>query len=542
MDLRSHGPDLEPLGSLTGQTVDAGTNWSDVETLTGVEFDANGDPIGPLACVVLATETAEDGALNRDGQPKPAVPKGTNPVHNGLGTTSPRGAVMISTLHDPENPPPGAPPRYPLDEQSADGRVTVTVRFDRELAGRTVHLAVFDPPDMSPYVSDPEDWDDIWTDPQRWGQDTAGGPGQVSPVEATAVLVEVGEDRYAEVTTELTITDQMAGDSYVVVGCIETAPTLADAMEVFDGGNGHLLVAWARKYYTIGEMCKAGSELNADALPEDTEITVADPDAFSVGDTVVIFGYHSEETRAGEELTVSAVGQESITVEQPLEWGYYRMVFPFGTPKSYVARVADGVWQLPAAWTDGLDAAYGDLSHWNGVEVTVEGEQYNGGCFTDWVPVGDTLRLPKLANPGLLDDFGRATEYRQVWAWHPPAGEDDHVYIGVCQRAELAHHRPQGMTPVDQHMSFVFVENCLAPGVDPGRTAAHELGHFMGVRAEVSDDDHPAVLSHPFDHEQYGPTFPEAHGCLMDYKADLSSTYCEFCVECIDTVRGAGVR
>lgn len=287
-------------------------------------------------------------------------------------------------------------------------------------------------------------------------------------------------------------------------------------------------------------MCKGGSELAADALAEDTEIAVADPGAFSVGDTVVIFGYYPA-VRVGEQRTVSTVGQASITLDEPLELDYYGQVFPFGTPKNYVGRVADGMWQLLVGWTDGLPAAYGDLSHWRGVEVPAEGEQYNGGCFTDWKPVGDTLRLPKLANPRLLQ-FGRATEFRNQWAWHPAAGEDYHDYIGACQRAELAHDQPQGMTAVDQHMSFVFVESCLATGVDPGRAAVHELGHFMAIRDEVSDDHHPAVLSHPFDHEQYGPTFPEDRGCLMDYKADLSSTYCEFCVNCIETVRGAGTR
>jgi hypothetical protein len=78
VELGFYGPDLEPLGSLTGQTVDAGTNWSDVETLTGVEFDANGDPVGPIYCVAFATETADDGELNRDLQPKPALQKGTS--------------------------------------------------------------------------------------------------------------------------------------------------------------------------------------------------------------------------------------------------------------------------------------------------------------------------------------------------------------------------------------------------------------------------------------------------------------------------------
>jgi hypothetical protein len=75
--LEFYGPDLELLGSLTGQPTDAGANWSHVTTLTGVAFDENGDPEGPVYCVAFAKETAEDGALNRDGQPKPAVPKGT---------------------------------------------------------------------------------------------------------------------------------------------------------------------------------------------------------------------------------------------------------------------------------------------------------------------------------------------------------------------------------------------------------------------------------------------------------------------------------
>ena len=81
VELEFYGPDLEPLGSLTGQTVDAGANWSDVKTLTGMQFDANGDPVGPIYCVAFATETAEDGELNRDLQPKPALQKGAMVTH-----------------------------------------------------------------------------------------------------------------------------------------------------------------------------------------------------------------------------------------------------------------------------------------------------------------------------------------------------------------------------------------------------------------------------------------------------------------------------
>ena len=66
MRLEFYGPDLELLGSLTGQPTDAGANWSHVTTLTGVQYDANGDLVGPIYSVAFATETADDGELNRD--------------------------------------------------------------------------------------------------------------------------------------------------------------------------------------------------------------------------------------------------------------------------------------------------------------------------------------------------------------------------------------------------------------------------------------------------------------------------------------------
>jgi len=549
--IRFFGPDLEELEGAacpleeqpyTGGTV--GTHLSDVYELN-VDYDENDELIEPVYCVVYAEGRAADAANNRDAEPKPALQKGSSVVTPLLANTSPRGAVMISTLHDVDPEPPDPPTRYPLAEQTEDREVVVTAHWDDDLVeGKTIHFAVFDPPDMSPYVSDPEDWDAIWRAPGNWGDDenggdNGGGCGSVSPQQVVAVEDPVTGK--ATASTTLTITNQYAGDNYVVVGAIESEPTVAMAIEEFNGGEGHLLVAWARKYYTVGQMCKGGSELTANALVDDTEINVADPGAFSVGDAVVIFGYHSPAARAGEQRTVSAVGQGTITLDAPLQLSYYGSVFRFGTPRSYLARVADGMWELPSGWSNGLATAYGDMSLWRGVEVPGPGEQYNGGCFTDWKWVGDTLRLPKLANPRLLE-FGRAPEFRQRWAWHPPAGEDDHDYVGVCQRAELAHYQPQGMTAVDTHMSFVFVESCVATQVSPGRTAAHELGHFMGVRDEESDNNHPTVLSHPFDHEAYGPTFPEDHGCLMDYKADMASAYCEFCVHCIEIVREAGPR
>jgi hypothetical protein len=77
--IRFYDPDLDEYSgsALTGQDNTAGTHWSDVYTLTGVEFDENGEPVGPISCVLFADESATDAANNRDGEPKPALQKGS---------------------------------------------------------------------------------------------------------------------------------------------------------------------------------------------------------------------------------------------------------------------------------------------------------------------------------------------------------------------------------------------------------------------------------------------------------------------------------
>lgn len=235
--IRLYDPDLDEFSgsALTGQDNSAGTHWSDVYTLTGVEFDQNGEPVGPISCVLFADESATDAANNRDSEPKPALQKGTDELTPVGSHVTPSGPVMISTLHDDD---------YPLEQQTADGQITVTAHFDKEWAGQQIYLAVFDPPDMSPYVSDPQNWEAIWTDETKWG-DNVDGPGTLSTTEATAVLAGEWPNQEAVVTAVLTITDQAAGDNYVVAAQPGEAPTIRRAMAEFNGGaeEGHLLVA-----------------------------------------------------------------------------------------------------------------------------------------------------------------------------------------------------------------------------------------------------------------------------------------------------------
>ena len=80
--IRFFDPDLEEFedSALEGQDNSAGTHWSGVYTLNGVDFDQNDEPVGPIYCVLYAEESAADAANNRDLEPKPALQKGSTDV------------------------------------------------------------------------------------------------------------------------------------------------------------------------------------------------------------------------------------------------------------------------------------------------------------------------------------------------------------------------------------------------------------------------------------------------------------------------------
>lgn len=355
------------------------------------------------------------------------------------------------------------------------------------------------------------------------------------------------------VSTTLTITDQYAGDNYVVAAAIETEPTVAMAIEEFNGGEGHVLVAWARKYYTVGETCKVGSVLKYNASANDTSLYVEDATPFAEDDHVLVFSCSS---RLGEECVVSAVDhdEDRLDLAAPLAGAHLGgRYYIKGIPKGFVALLSGGRWQLPANLPSYLGPAYGTLANWQGVEPEAPGEQYNGGCFTDWRAVGGPMPLPYPNAPPLYGDtpdFGfwpYWDVFEDWWDWHPGGQEADHSLVAACEREDMADHRPRGLSRSDagdpKHICFVFVGSCGEPPVfDAGKTAVHELGHFMGILEEDSDDHHPEQLAHPHDHEEYDPDPLADYGCLMDYLADQGNTYCEFCVDCLATVRAAGPR
>lgn len=172
----------------------------------------------------------------------------------------------------------------------------------------------------------------------------------------------------------------------------------------------------------------------------------------------------------------------------------------------------------------------------------------HGGGFTQWRVVhAQPLPLPHSTNPIFALDPEWEEAWRNTWVWHPVASEADHDFVSVCERQNMLDHHPAGETPVHTngtpwHASYVYIDSCGVLGFNTGKTAVHELGHFMGIQKANSDENHAAHLAHPHRHETYHPDPLENYGCIMDYKADQGNTYCEFCVQCIGTVRAAGER
>jgi hypothetical protein len=93
--LEFYGPDLSELGSLTGQPHQPGTHTSDFCTLSGVDFDQNDDPVGPIYCVLSAEENANDAENNRDQLPKPALQNGTTSMVEAIKILHPDGQPSL---------------------------------------------------------------------------------------------------------------------------------------------------------------------------------------------------------------------------------------------------------------------------------------------------------------------------------------------------------------------------------------------------------------------------------------------------------------
>ena len=151
---------------------------------------------------------------------------------------------------------------YPSPFQQDDRKIRISGVAMRTVSGAvpgaTVYFRVIDPADTAPYVPAAD----------RVPGDNKGNPGTLSPSTAVA-------DSSGRVNTTLTITDRHAGDNYV----IEASPDAQFSCSPNCSRSG-TLTAWKRVYVEQNRMLRRGTRLLRDITPGDTEILVADRNAF----------------------------------------------------------------------------------------------------------------------------------------------------------------------------------------------------------------------------------------------------------------------
>jgi hypothetical protein len=94
VQIKFYDHELNEVGQVACPELSAGGHFSDVYAIT-LPYDQDGNLIQPVYCVAFATETAQDGALNRDGQPKPALPRGSSGLQEVSGSVSAEGAYSV---------------------------------------------------------------------------------------------------------------------------------------------------------------------------------------------------------------------------------------------------------------------------------------------------------------------------------------------------------------------------------------------------------------------------------------------------------------
>lgn len=188
-------------------------------------------------------------------------------------------------------------------------------------------------------------------------------------------------DAQGQATTVLTITNQDAGDNYVVASCPFTAPSQRMAEDLFAAG--HNLVAWKRIYVEEDQMYRAGADLTQDALPGHTTLVVDQiPAGVGQGTELRLFDANDP---TGEHVEVESVEGTQLHLTDEIT-GTYREGYPallngdgagaaVGVPR---AGVYDANLEMLAGHVYGVDCAGTD-----------------GGCFVEFVsPTAGTNITP----------------------------------------------------------------------------------------------------------------------------------------------------
>lgn len=153
--------------------------------------------------------------------------------------------------------------------QTADGQLKVMFKPIRVLAGTTMHVKVFDPPDSSPYRTGAQANDNA---------DSAAGLISPSPSSGGAVSVSFTVPEHGLVPLYLNTTRFAAGDNYVVKASAD--PALITSPTYFCGAGCRetaTITAWKRVYLEKKRMFRSGLFIVRETLAGGRQLIVEIP-------------------------------------------------------------------------------------------------------------------------------------------------------------------------------------------------------------------------------------------------------------------------
>lgn len=159
---------------------------------------------------------------------------------------------------------------YPSSLQKRDRQIAVD-GFVRNsagmpIAGKTVYFRLSDPPDPAQYVVSAGD---------SGAGDNVDGTGTLSTLTAVS-------DANGYASVDLTVTDHVAGDNYVIEASLDPAFNCGSA----GCPKSAIYTAWKRFYIEKKRMFAQGAFITKPVLPGDTEIFVSDLSQFATGDHI----------------------------------------------------------------------------------------------------------------------------------------------------------------------------------------------------------------------------------------------------------------
>lgn len=371
-----------------------------------------------------------------------------HPNSDDFPITEKKGRILISTCMDNT---------YYTNYQTEDRKVIIKAFLPISEQNTPVYFRTVDPDadDNSSYEINMDGGDN---------RDSEIGNGTLSEM---TVIANAINGNFAIAETELTVTDQFAGDNYQVEASLD--PTFSEGVMATT-----ILVAWKKIYVEYDEMYAKGATMSSYLNSNPNRIVVDNSSDFSIGDEIEIFT-HEVGISSIQTTVVNIPSVNELVVETPSS-------FPFG---SGIKLVNDNT----------TLSASNDLIK-DGFGLNTDG--IDGGAFIEFIwNIDGSGVLPKFTQ---FNDFN-ITQVITNWRRSDCDDNSDpnviktscknYIYVVIANDHEVAAKYGFSETFFNNY-TILFNDNFSGQSnqaAAKSETLVHEFGHQFGLDI----DTHPAV-------------------------------------------------